>query len=85
MGAAALPSGLHAVCIAAAGFADVVAMPRAELSTTEAFAARVSCLLYRGLFSCGPTVFVRDNDAWVQQRCSVGRMMCAQLPLDLQI
>ena len=85
MGAAALLRGAYDVCTAATGFADVTALAIAELSTTEAFAARVSCLLYRGLFSCGPTVFVRDNDAWVQQRCSVGRMMCAQLPLDLQI
>ena len=57
----------------------------AELSTTEAIAARASCLLCRGLFSCGPAVFVHDNDAWVQRHCSVGRTMCAQLPLDSQV
>ena len=57
----------------------------AELSTTEAFAACMSCLLCRGLFSCCPAVFVRDRDAWVQRRFSVGRMMCAQLPLDSQV
>ena len=85
MGAAALPNGLHAVCTAAAGFADVTAMPRAELSTTEAFAARVSCLLCRGLFLCGPTVFEHDTDAWVQRRCPAGCMLCAQLPLDSQM
>ena len=54
----------------------------AELSTTEAFAVLMSCLLYRSLFSCSPAVFVHDRDACVQRRCSVGRMMCAQLPLD---
>ena len=60
-------------------------MAIAELSTTEAFAARASCLLCCGLFSCGPAVFVHDYDAWVQRRCSMGRMMCAQLPLDSQV
>ena len=45
----------------------------------------MSCLLCRGLFSCGPAVRVHDNDAWVQRCCSVGRMMCAQLPLDSQV
>ena len=45
----------------------------------------MSCLLCRGLFSCDLTVFVHDNDAWVQRCCSVGRMMCAQLPLDSQV
>ena len=45
----------------------------------------MGCLLYRGLFPCDPAVFVHDNDAWVQRRCSVGRMMCAQLPLDSQV
>jgi hypothetical protein len=57
----------------------------AELSTTEAFAARTSCLLCRGWFSCGPAEFVLDNDAWAQRHCSAGRMMCAQLPLDSQV
>ena len=56
----------------------------AELSTTEPFAACASCLLCRGLFSCGAVVFVHDNIAWVQRRCSAGRMMCSQLPLDSQ-
>jgi hypothetical protein len=32
--------------------------------------------------ACDPTVHVRDCDACVKGRCSVGRMMCAQLPLD---
>ena len=85
MGAAVLPSGLHAACTAATGFAGVAALAIAELSTTEAFAACMSCLLCRGLFSRGPAVFVHDNDAWLQQRCSVGRMMCVQLPLDSQV
>jgi len=85
VGAAALPSGLHAVCTAATEFAGVAALAIAELSTTETFAACMSCLLCRGLFSCSPTVYVHDNDAWVQRRCSVGRMMCAQLPLDSQV
>ena len=80
--AAALPGGLHAACTAAAGFAAVTALAIAELSATEAIAACASCLLCRGLFSCSPTVRVRDRRAWMQQRCSVGRMMCAQLPLD---
>ena len=63
----------------------MVAMARAELSTAEAIAACTSCLLCRGLFSCGPTLHVRNRDAWVQQRCSMGRMMCAQLLLDSQV
>jgi hypothetical protein len=62
----------------------VAALAIAGLSTTKAIAACASCLLCRGLFSRGPTVRVRDRGAWVQQRCSVGRMMCAQLPLDSQ-
>jgi hypothetical protein len=45
----------------------------------------MSCLLCRGLFSCGPTVHVRNRDAWVQRACSMGRMMCAQLLLDSQV
>jgi len=85
VGAAALLSGVLAVCTAATGFAGVTALAIAELSTTEAFAARMSCLLCRGLFSCCPAVFVCDRDAWVQRRFSVGRMMCAQLPLDSQV
>ena len=36
------------------------------------------------LFWRDVSVRVRDRDAW-QQRCSVGRMMCAQLPLDSQV
>ena len=85
MGAAALPSGAHDVCTATAGFTGVTALAIAELSTTETFAACASCLLYRGLFSCGPVVFVRDDDAWVQRCCSVGRTVCAELPLDSQV
>ena len=63
----------------------MAALAIAELSTTEAFAACMSCLLCRGLFSFDPTVHVRDRVVWVQQRCSVGRMVCAQLPLDSQV
>ena len=85
MGAAALLGGAYDVCTAAAGFAGVTAMAIAELSTTEAIAARATCLLCRGLYSCDPAVFVHDRNAWVQRRCSVGRMMCAQLPLDSQV
>jgi len=68
------------VCTAATGFAGVAALAIAELSTTGALAARVIRLLCRGLLSCGPTVLMRDRDAWVQQRCSAGRVLCAQLP-----
>ena len=50
----------------------------------EGIAACASCLLSRGLFSCGPTVLEHDHDAWVQRHCSVGRMMCPQLPLASQ-
>jgi hypothetical protein len=85
VGAAALLSGAHDVCTAAAGFAGVTALAIAELSATEAFAACMSCLLCRGLFPCGPAVFIHDDDAWVQRCCSAGRMMCAQLPLDSQV
>jgi len=63
----------------------VTALAIAELSTTEASVACTSCLLWRGLFPCGSAVFVNDNDAWVQQRCSAGCMMSAQLPLDSQV
>ena len=64
--AATLLGGAYDVCAAAAGFADVVSMRRAESSTTEAIAACTSCLLCRGLLSCGPAVLVHDHDA----RCS---------------
>jgi hypothetical protein len=73
------------VCAAATGFTGVAALAIAELSTTEAFAACMSCLLCRGLLSCAATVLERDQDAWVQRRCSVGRMMHTQLPLDSQV
>ena len=63
----------------------LVAMPRAEFSTTGALAARVIRLLCRGLLSCGPTVLMRDRDAWVQRRCSAGCVLCAQLPSDSQV
>jgi hypothetical protein len=63
----------------------VAALAIAELSTTEAFTARASCLLCRGLFSSVAGVFVTDGDAWVQRCCPAGRMMCAQLPLDSQV
>ena len=71
--------------VAAIRFAGVAALAIAELSATEAFAACMSCLLCRGLFPCGFVVFVHDDGAWVQRRCSAGRMMCAQLPLDSQV
>ena len=67
--------GAYDVPAAAAGFAAVVAMPRPDLSTTEAIAAFMSCLLCRGLFSCGPAVFVHDNYARVQRRCPAGCML----------
>jgi hypothetical protein len=63
----------------------VAALAIAELSATEAFAACMSCLLCRGLFSCVPAVLIHDDDAQVQRRCSVGRMMHTQLPLDSQV
>jgi hypothetical protein len=70
----------------AAGFAGVTALAIAELSTTtEAFAASTRILLCRGLFSCVASVFVHGYDAWVQRCCSVGRMVCAKLPLDSQV
>jgi hypothetical protein len=62
--------------------AATAALAIAELSTTGAFAACMSCLLCRGLLSCGPAVFARDNDACVQRRCPAGYGLCAQLPLD---
>jgi hypothetical protein len=83
VGAAALPVGLHAVCTAATGITAVVAI--AELSTTAAFAARTIRLPCRVLFLRGATVLMRDRDAWVQQRCSAGRVLCAQLPADSQV
>ena len=85
VGAAALLSGARAVCTAASGFAGVAALAIAELSTTGALAARVIRLLCRGLLSCGPTVHVRDRDAWVQRRCSAGCVLCAQLLPDSQV
>jgi hypothetical protein len=63
----------------------VTALAIAELSTTEAFAARMRCLLRRGLLLGGPMVLMRYRDAWVQRRCSAGRVLCAQLPLDSQV
>ena len=54
----------------------------AELSTTEAFAASPGCLLLRAVHKAASAVFVRDRDARVQQRCSLGRVLCAQLPPD---
>ena len=59
VGAAALLSGVRAVCTAAIGFTGVTALAIAELSTTETFAARMSCLLCRGLFSCSYGVCTR--------------------------
>ena len=82
VGAATLLGGAYGVCAAAAGFAGVTALAIAELSTTEAFAACMSCLLRRGLFLRAALVYERDQDAWMQQRCPAGCMLCAQLPLD---
>ena len=75
-GAAMLLGGAYDVCAAAAGFAGVTMLAIAELRTIEAFAACMSGLLCRGLLSCGPTVFVHDdNDAWVQRRRPVRCML----------
>ena len=63
----------------------MAALAIAELSTTEALASRVIRLLRRGLFSCRPTVPMRDRNARVQRRCSAGRVLCAQLPPDSQV
>ena len=63
----------------------VAALAVAELSTTEACAARAIRLLCRGLFSCVAMVHVCDADAWVQLCCSAGRMLRAQLPPDSQV
>jgi hypothetical protein len=43
----------------------------AELSTTEAIAARASCLLCRGLFSGGPAVFIHDDDFFMNSNHAV--------------
>ena len=79
MGAAALLGGAYDAYTAAAGFAGVTALAIAELSTTGTFAACMSCLLCRGLFSCGRTMLERVGDAWMQQSCSVRHMLCAQV------
>jgi hypothetical protein len=63
----------------------VAALAIAELSTTEALAARTIRLLRRVLFLRGPAVLMHDRDAWVQRRCSVGRVLCAQLPPDSHV
>ena len=65
--------------------AAAVALAIAGLSAAEFLAARMSCLLCRGLLSSDPALFVHDCDAWVQQCGSVGRMMPTQLPLDSQV
>ena len=54
------------------------------ISAIESFAARVSGPVCRSSFSCDPTVRLRDRGAWVQHRCSAGRMCCAQMPPDSQ-
>ena len=79
MGAAALLGGAHDVCAAVAGFAGVAALAIAELSATEAFAACMSCLLCRGLFPCGPAVFIHDDNAWVQLHCTISATLCILL------
>ena len=73
------------MCASAAAFAGVAALAIAELCTTEAFAACSRRLLRRGLPSGGPPARVYDSDARVQRRCSLGRMMCAQVPLHSQV
>ena len=80
-----LLSGARAVCTAGTGFAGVVALAIAELSTTEAFAARMIRLLVCGLFSCVAMMHVHNSDAWVQLCCSAGRVLRAQLPPDSQV
>ena len=65
--------------------AAAVALAIAESGTTEARAARTSCVLCRGLFALGAAVFVRDFDARVQLACSAGRVLRAQLPPDSQM
>ena len=69
----------------AAAAAAAAAQAIAELSTTGALAARTIRLLRGGLFLRGPAVPMRDRDAWVQRRCSAGRVLCAQLPPDSQV
>ena len=85
VGAALLLSGARAVCTAGTGFAGVAALAIAELSTTEAFAARMIRLLVCGLFSCVAMMHVHNSDAWVQLCCSAGRVLRAQLPPDSQV
>ena len=75
MGAAALLSGAHDVCTAFAGFAGVTALAIAELSTTEAFVACTSCLLCRGLFSCGPAVVGEGSVGWQRRGRGRGRAL----------
>jgi hypothetical protein len=63
----------------------VAALAIAELSTTEALAARTIRLLRRVLFLRGPAVLMHDGDALVQRHCPAGRVLCAQLPPDSQV
>jgi hypothetical protein len=63
----------------------VTALAIAELSTTEAFAARAIRLLCCGLISRVAVAFIHDGDVWVQRRCSAGRVLCTQLPPDSQV
>ena len=53
----------------------MTALAIAELSTTEAIATCVSCLLCRSLFSWVVVVPMRDRDAWAQLRCSAAEYM----------
>ena len=66
----------------AIGFASVVgaAIQLYDSRATDAFAARASFWLCRGLFSCVATVPERDRNARVQQHCWARRVLCA-LPL----
>ena len=61
----------------------MAALAIAELSATEARAARTGCVLCRGLFLSGATVPMRDFDAWVQLSCPAGRVLRAQLPYQM--
>jgi hypothetical protein len=65
-GAAALLSGARAACTAATGFAGVAALAIAELSTTEALAARTSYQLLRGLHLAAAAVFDSGRSSRMQ-------------------
>ncbi len=56
-----------------------------EVRTNEGIKEGTRCMEGSGMFSGGKGGCVNDNDVWVQRHCSVGRLMCAQLPLDSQV